>query len=257
VSHAKRAKRESRKRDDQERVGTVAAPGPAPTPAPGDLEERVTAFHILDPRSASTRLIYAIVLGTLVWIAMPVKYSLTTRALVASDVASLFMLAVALLIILRADAAETRRRAAAFDPGRGVVWAIVILASVLGLVASAVVVRQGKSTASFEGQLHLVLCFASVVIAWVLTHSSFTLRYAHLYYRGEGKGGISFPGDEDPDDSDFAYFSFTIGMTFQVSDTNITSREIRRTVLRHGLLSFLFNTVIVALALNLVIGQFN
>jgi uncharacterized membrane protein len=222
-----------------------------------DPDDCETAFHPLDPRSARPRLAYAVLVGVIGWFAMPSEFSKLTRALVAGDLASVFMLAVALHIIAYADAAETRRRGAAYDPGRGFVWILVILASVLGLFASAVIMRQGKSTSSFEGQLHLILCFSTVALAWMLTHSSFTLRYAHLYYRGEGKGGISFPGDEDPDDGDFAYFAFTIGMTFQVSDTNITSREIRGTTLRHGLLSFVFNTVIVALALNLVIGQFN
>lgn len=211
---------------------------------------------MLDPRSAWPRLVYAAILGAIGWLVMPAAYSNLTRGLVAGDLASAFMLVISLHIIAFADTAETRRRAGAYDPGRGVVWVVVILASVLGLFASAAVMRQGKSVASFEGQLHVGLCFATVALAWILTHASFTLRYAHLYYRGEAKGGISFPGDDDPDDADFAYFAFTIGMTFQVSDTDITSREIRRTVLRHGLLSFVFNTVIVALALNLTIGQF-
>lgn len=240
MSNAKRAKR---KRPEQ-----------APRT---DADDRETAFHVLDPRSARTRLVYALILGAIGWLAMPSGYSNLTRALVGGDLASAFMLTVALYIIGRADAAETRRRAASYDPGRGFVWIVVMLASVLGLFASAVIIRQGKSVGSFEGQLHLILCFASVALAWTLAHSSFTLRYAHLYYRGEAKGGISFPGDDDPDDGDFAYFAFTIGMTFQVSDTDITSREIRGTALRHGLLSFVFNTVIVALALNLVVGQFN
>lgn len=212
---------------------------------------------MFDPRSAWPRLAYASILGAIGWFVLPATYSNLTRGLVAGDLASAFMLVVSLHVIAFADAAETRRRAGAYDPGRSVVWLVVILASVLGLFASAVVMRQGKSVASFEGQLHLGLCFATVALAWILTHASFTFRYAHLYYRGEAKGGISFPGDEDPDDTDFAYFAFTIGMTFQVSDTDITSREIRRTVLRHGLLSFVFNTVIVALALNLAIGQFS
>ncbi|HET9621075.1 MAG TPA: DUF1345 domain-containing protein [Kofleriaceae bacterium] len=220
-------------------------------------DDRGTAFHIFDPRSARARLTYAVALGALAWFVVPSRFSATTHALVAGDAACFFILAVQFFIISRANAAETRRRAASYDPGRGVVWIVVILASILGLFASAVVVRQGKSMSSFEGQLHVVLCFTSVVLSWLLSHASFTLRYAHLYYRGEAKGGIDFPGDDDPDDSDFAYLAFTIGMTFQVSDTDITSSEIRRTVLRHGLLSFVFNTVIIASAINLVVGQFN
>jgi uncharacterized membrane protein len=214
------------------------------------------AFHPLDPRGARARLIYAVGLGVLTWFLFP-GMARSTRALLAGDAASFVLAAVAIYIIGFTDPAETRRRAAAYDPGRRLVWILVILTSMFGLLASVIVIRQGKTSASFEGQLHIVLCVATVMFSWILTHSAFTLRYAHLYYRGEGNGGISFPGDEPPDDLDFAYFAFTIGMTFQVSDNNISSREVRRTVLRHALLSFVYNTVIVALALNLVVGQFS
>jgi uncharacterized membrane protein len=214
------------------------------------------AFHPLDPRGARPRLISAIGLGSLAWFVVPGRMEATTRALLAWDVASFVLLAIGLFIITRADARETRRRAAAYDPGRRVVWILVLAASAFGLFAAAVVIRQGRSPASFEGQLHIALCVATVAISWLLTHSAFTLRYAHLYYRGDGNGGIEFPGKEAPDDLDFAYFGFTIGMTFQVSDAVITDRGIRRTVLRHALLSFMYNTIILALALNLIVGQF-
>jgi uncharacterized membrane protein len=215
-----------------------------------------TAFHVFDPRSARARLLYAAVLGTLGWFLVPWRLQGTTHLLVAIDVSTLFLTAVSGYIIMSSGADETKRRAAAEDPGRALVWLIVMLTCMFGLFAAAVLMRQGKTASSFEGQLHIVLCIVTVVLAWLLTHASFTLRYAHLYYGGDDKGGIDFPGDDDPDDHDFAYFAFTIGMTFQVSDTDVTSREIRRTVLRHGLLSFVYNTVIVALSINLVVGQF-
>lgn len=94
--------------------------------------------------------------------------------------------------------------------------------------------------------------FLAVVLSWVVTHTMFTLRYAHLYY-GDGEvGGLDFPGVEPPVDDDFAYFAFTIGMCFQVSDVVISSSRIRREALLHALLSFVYNTVILALSLNLV-----
>ena len=82
------------------------------------------------------------------------------------------------------------------------------------------------------------------------------MRYAHLYYRddAEGEGGLKFPGEHKPDDYDFAYFAFTIGMCFQVSDVLVTSRQIRRSVLFHAVISFAYNTVILALVLNLLFG---
>lgn len=210
------------------------------------------AFHPLDPRSVRNRLILAIAMGVATWCAVPWRIAATTRALLTWDVAGFVLVGVAGLIITRSDARETRRRAAAYDPGRRVVWIIVLVASTLSLLAATIVVRQGR-----EGTrpLHVALCVATVVISWLVTHSAFTLRYAHLYYRDADRGGIELPGGEVPDDLDFAYFAFTIAMCYQVSDATISGRPIRRVVLGHALLAFLYNTVIFALALNLIVGQ--
>ena len=99
----------------------------------------------------------------------------------------------------------------------------------------------------------------AVFIAWLLTHTAYALRYAHLYYRDdeEGVGGLQFPGDGPPDAFDFAYFAFTIGMCFQVSDVVISSRQLRRAALFHGCLSFAYNTAVLALALNIGFGLLN
>lgn len=102
----------------------------------------------------------------------------------------------------------------------------------------------------------IVLFILTVMLAWLLVHLAFTFRYAHIYYAGEKShfkqhaNGLEFPGDTKPDYFDFAYFSFTIGMTFQVSDVVIKSKAIRRLSLVHALLSFVFNTVIIALTIN-------
>ena len=90
-----------------------------------------------------------------------------------------------------------------------------------------------------------------VLCAWSVVHTVYMLHYAHLYYRVH-PGGILFPGDEPPDYLDFAYLSFTLGMTFQVSDNSLAAREIRRAALFHCLLSYLFSTVIIATTINLV-----
>jgi len=212
------------------------------------------AFHPLDPRSARTRLILAIAGALIAWLVAPWPIAATTRALLAWDVAGLVLVGVAGVIIVRSDARETRRRAAAYDPGRRVVWILVLVASTVSLLAAIIVVRQGH-----EGMraLHVALCVATVAISWLVTHSAFTLRYAHLYYRdAERAGGIELPGGEPPDDLDFAYFAFTIAMCFQVSDATISGRQIRRSALGHALLAFLYNTVILALVLNLIVGQF-
>jgi uncharacterized membrane protein len=165
-------------------------------------------------------------------------------------------LALAWTFIWVADADETRRRAAAEDPGRRLVWVVATLASTFSLFAAAVVLRQAHQLAPDRALLWVVSCLVAVALSWLLTHTSWALRYAHLYYRddAEGVGGLTFPGERPPDAFDFAYFAFTIGICFQTSDITITSPQIRRSVLFHACLSFAYTTAIVALALNLAFG---
>ena len=92
-----------------------------------------------------------------------------------------------------------------------------------------------------------------MIVSWTLVHTLFTLRYADLYYGGE-PGGIDFNCDTPPDFRDFAYVSFTVGMTYQIADTSVTDNRLRRVVLVHSLLSYLFGAVIIGLAINLLAG---
>jgi uncharacterized membrane protein len=216
------------------------------------------AFHSFDPRGARVRLLLAAIAGVIAWLVVPSGFALVTRALIAWDVVAVVLLAIAAVIIVRSTATETKRRAASEDPGRTLVWILVLAASGFSMFAAAIVLHQTKMLSRAESDLHLALCIAAVVMSWLLAHTAFTLRYAHLYYRGEPKqvGGIEFPGDHAPDDLDFAYFAFTIGMCFQVSDSSVTDRLIRRTVLAHALIAFAFNTVILAFSLNVLFNQF-
>jgi uncharacterized membrane protein len=218
---------------------------------------RKRAFHWFDPRATRQRLVFAVALGVVAWFASPAQLSAVTRGLLAGDVAGLALFGIAAWIVVRADSDEARRRAAAHDPGRTFVWLIVVAVSAVSLFAATFVLRHAKSLPSAEGHVLSVLTVATAAISWLLTHTGFTLRYAHLYYRGgpDNEGGIGFPGDGPPDDVDFAYFAFTIGMCFQVSDATITNRVIRRTALLHALVSFAYNTGILALVLNIVMGQ--
>ena len=174
------------------------------------------------------------------------------------DAAGISLLALAWWRIWHETSVETRRHAAAEDPGRRLVWLLVLLASTSSLFAAGFVMRRAHDIAPNDSAFNLLfgLCSMAVVSAWALTHTAYSLRYAHLYYRDDddGEGGLEFPGKIDPDGFDFAYFSFTLGMCFQVSDVCITSRAIRRAVLAHALLSFMYNTVVLALALNLMLG---
>lgn len=213
------------------------------------------AFRRGDPRSAGTRIIYALIVGAVAWLLAP--YAGVPRALIAGDVAGAVQLAVSIWIIVSSDAPETARRAASVDPGRTVVWFIVLAVCAATMASATFVLHSAKHLA--EKDLVLVLVIAATAIAWALTHAAFTLRYAHLYYRDpKDLGGLEFPhedDDKDPDDLDFAYFAFTIGMCFQVSDVQVSDRRMRRTVLAHSLISFAFNTGIIALVINVVVSQ--
>ena len=215
----------------------------------------MTESHLFDPRRSSARLLVGLVIGSIAWFASAAfGLAWITRALIAGDLAGLALFAMTAWIILRATSDQTRARSAAEDPGRKWVWVIVLIASTFAMFAATVVTHQAASLAHAEASL--VLAIVSAMLAWLLTHTVFTLRYAHLYYRAglDREGGIEFPhaGDEtiNPDDLDFAYFAFTIGMCFQVSDAQVFDRVIRRTTLAHAVLSFVYNTGIIALVLN-------
>lgn len=177
--------------------------------------------------------------------------------LVASwDVLAVTLIGLAWWRIARSDAATTRRHAGSEDPGRTLVWIAVLLSSAFSLFAGSVVLRRARVLSPGQEPALVALSLVAVASAWVLTHTAYTLRYAHLYYRddGDGVGGLEYPGKQPPTDVDFAYFAFTVGMCFQVSDVTITSRLIRRDVLMHAVISFAYNTAILALALNLAFG---
>ncbi len=150
------------------------------------------------------------------------------------------------------DAAQTASHASREEPSRSVADGLVLLLGVASLASVAFVLIPAASAGGFERGLLAGLALVSVALSWVLLHTLFTLRYARLYYRHGG--GIDFNQKEKPRYGDFAYFAFTLGMTFQVSDTNISSSLIRSTVLRHSLLSFVFGSVILATTINLVAG---
>lgn len=207
------------------------------------------------PRQAPARLAIAGAIGAVVGLLLDSAASVT-RVIAAWDAFAVVLLAFAWAIIWTADADETRNRAANDDPGRTAVWIVVVLSSTLSLFAAAFGLRHARVLQPSRAAIEVLLSLGAVVTAWCLSHTAWTLRYAHLYYRDddEGTGGLLFPGDRAPDEVDFAYFAFTIGMAFQVSDVSITSPQIRRAVLMHGVQSFAFNTTILALSLNLAYG---
>lgn len=153
----------------------------------------------------------------------------------------------------RMDAPTTQAHATADDPGRASSDLIVLAAAVASLAAVGVVLVQASAATGLAQGLLAGLGVVSVALSWFAVHTLFMLRYARLYYL-DSAGGIDFNQDEKPVYSDFAYLAFTVGMTYQVSDTDLKTHAIRATALRHGLLSYLFGAVILATAINFVVS---
>lgn len=195
----------------------------------------------------------ATALGVLATFFTPSVLPLRVRAVVGWDSGSLLFAVLTWIMIARATPTTTRRRAAIEDPGRRTVFVLAIGASLFSLFAAVMVIRQVRSLAPEQVPVWTTLALAAVVLSWIVTHTAFTLRYAHLYYRHHSPSRcFQFPGTEAPSDLDFAYFAFTIGMCFQTSDVTIASSRARRAVLLHAIISFVYNTTILALSLNLV-----
>jgi len=192
-----------------------------------------------------------------VTLVLPQRFGWAIRGIVGWDVFALVLLAIITHLVLSLSPEDTHRRAAGEDPGRTLVWFVVLLASTVSLFSAVGVMRHARELAPHAVMPLGIACVAAVVLAWLLTHVSYALRYAHLYYRDddEGVGGLAFPGGEAPCLSDFVYFAVVLGMCFQTSDVSITSRQLRRAVLFHSLLSFAYNTAILALTMNLVFAQ--
>jgi uncharacterized membrane protein len=141
------------------------------------------------------------------------------------------------------------------DPTQAATGALMVAASLASLIGVGYVLMAGSANGG-ETETAAPVGFGSVIAAWLIVHTVFTLRYARLYYLNPA-GGIDFNQDEEPSYVDFAYLAFTVGMTYQVSDTDLRSREIRATALRHALLSYLFGAVILATTINLIAGLGN
>jgi uncharacterized membrane protein len=157
------------------------------------------------------------------------------------------------IALARMDAARTKDHATREDPTRGIADTLVIVASIASLAAVIILLIEGQDAKGAAKAVIPILAIVSIVLSWFLVHTLFMLRYARLYYVDDN-GGISFNQDEQPQYTDFAYLAFTLGATFQVSDTDVSKHNIRVTILRHAMLSYLFGSVILAATVNLVAG---
>jgi uncharacterized membrane protein len=205
--------------------------------------------------SSRPRLAGALVAGVVGAAVMGVLGGWTFAPLVGWDVAAGILVVSTWAIVTSMDGEQTARHAVREEPGRAATDLVLLGASVVSLLGVGFVIAAGGSAHGVRGAFLLALAVVTVVLSWSVVHTMFMLRYARLYYAGPD-GGVDFNSDsqDPPDYGDFAYLAFTIGMTFQVSDTSLTSKPMRRAALRHALLSYLFGVVIIAVTINLVVN---
>jgi uncharacterized membrane protein len=198
---------------------------------------------------ARPRTFIALAAGILVSLLLPGSYRLVTRLLFGWDALIAVYLVLVYAMMLCNDHQHIRRGAAMQDDGRFV----ILLVTATGAFASiaAIVAELGTP---HRGVLELSIAITTIVLSWAAVHTTFALHYAHDYYRGAQPGGLQFPSGDKEDHADywdFVYFSFVIGMTAQVSDVGITDKTIRRTATAHGIVSFIYNTALLALTVNI------
>ena len=220
--------------------------------AAGDPQGGVETAHGAAGRRVLVSFAAGIAAFAIAWLATPWQ----AAALIGWNVAATVFIAWIWITVAGMDAAATARHAAIEDLSRSTADLILILASVVSLIGVGLSLLEASDTEGLEKATIVAVASVSVILSWATVHTVFTLRYARLYY-GAGGEGIDFNGDRTPTYTDFAYLSFTIGMTYHVSDTSIASKAIRRTALRHAYMSYLFGTVVVAMTINVVAGLFN
>jgi uncharacterized membrane protein len=189
------------------------------------------------------------------------RFPLPTQLVITWDVFSLTLIVLAWMVISTKDPYEARRNARLQDASATFLFCLIVTAATASLLAVGLVLGSAKSLAPALLATHIVLSLSAVGLSWFLVHTIFALRYAHFYFRDAREierhkivGGLEFPGEGSPCYMDFAYFSFVIGMTCQVSDVQISSSKMRRLALVHGLISFAFNTAILAMFVNIIAG---
>ena len=196
------------------------------------------------------RLFLAIILSVVLFLLLPPDWRLINRILTGWDVGVGVYLLLAIELAMSTDTSHIRGRCHFYDEGR---IAIPVLTVIAALASMGAIFLQLSSAPVHHRFLNLLFAMGTILLSWSFIQVMFAFHYAHEFYaehRGAA-GGLGFPGREAPDYWDFLYFAFVIGMTEQVSDVTVRSKLMRRTVLAHGLLSFVFNFALLALTINL------
>ena len=205
------------------------------------------------------RLFVSTAIGAASLAVLPAGWAHLTRGIAAWDAGACAYLVLMLVLFARTPTSRMPARAEAQQDGEWTLFFLVLAA--IGISFAAIIGEFGSMKAAAPGpkELKVALVAATLVFSWLLAQAVFALRYAHEFYQvSPGQqgvdGGLAFPGEDKPDYWDFLYFAVVLGMTFQVSDVQITARKLRRLATLHGLLGFVFNTVIIALSVNLASG---
>lgn len=209
--------------------------------------------------TARPNLAIGLLCGLLSWPFLPSWLAAATKALLAWNTGVIVYLVLSAMLFIRQRPDRMRIDAERQEEGEWTIFWITLAAVIFSFVAILGVFANTKDQHGSARDLHVALVAVTLFLSWLMTHTSFAYRYAHEYYElkpgsSEVEGGLDFPGGEEPDYFDFVYFALVIGMTFQVSDVEITSRKFRRLATLQGLLGFLFNTIILALTVNIAAG---
>jgi uncharacterized membrane protein len=205
------------------------------------------------------RTFIAALAGALSLLALPAGWQAHTRFVAAWDVGAAVFLLLCLPLFANASPERMAANAQAQQEGEWTLFWLVVAGATASFAAIVGEFGSMKGATGAVREVKVGMVAGTLALSWLLTHAVFALRYAHEYYTRDSAddpydGGLEFPGKQAPDYWDFLYFSAVLGMTFQVSDVQITSKKLRRLATLHGMLGFLFNTVIVALTVNLASG---
>jgi uncharacterized membrane protein len=205
------------------------------------------------------RLFIGMLCGLAVAPLLPDGFKGATRAIIAWDIGVVAFLVLSAFPFTTERLDRMAADAAAQEEGEWTIFWLTVAAVAFSFAAIISEFADTKDMPAAQRGLHVSLVAVTLFVSWMMTHVTFAFRYAHEYYEIDPgstgiAGGLEFPGEKRPDYLDFLYFSLVLGMTFQVSDVQITARKLRRLASVHGLLSFLFNTIILALTVNIAAG---
>ncbi len=219
---------------------------------------RSASLPLFEKINSFQRLFMCIALAVIVYFLVQVKeIDGLSHVMLGWNTFSLSMIIMSWVSFFITDSKQIREQAKVQDPSRSIIFIIIIVSTLASFFAVLLLILS-KGENDNTSSLRIAVAVTGMFLSWFLIHTIFTLRYAHIFYGDHETrpnthaGGLEFPGDSKPEYLDFAYYSLVLGMTFQVSDVQITSKRLRSLAMLHGLLSFVFNTIMIALTINLI-----